>query len=207
MRIYKVLENSIHQLKVVAALPALLQANRGSGVTDEELSRALHKHQVLIDQLETLEGQKEPEDEQDKEERKRRRAQLETDIKNSVRDLLWLIKARPGTLREDLFPPRMEAGAMECLLIRKLAQFQNLLTSGEEDLEETASSFACEMELLASEEETVAALMAEADARVRYTELHVRKETYKSSVYPTRQLSIQPENLSLSLLVVYVAAL
>ncbi|XP_071338936.1 dynein regulatory complex protein 10 [Trachinotus anak] len=181
-RISSVLENCISQIEIVAALPAILHLNSSSSVVDEELSRALQMHQLLVERLEESLKQ-ESEDGEDGEARKRAKARLEKDIKNSVRDLLRLIRAHPG----DIFGFRergMEVGESEYKLIRGLKMFHSqmvvkLLTSLEEDLQlvlykPASPSPAHSLEHMALMEEEVATSEKETDAKISQKKILVK---------------------------------
>uniref|UniRef100_A0A3B4WAN5 Dynein regulatory complex protein 10 n=1 Tax=Seriola lalandi dorsalis TaxID=1841481 RepID=A0A3B4WAN5_SERLL len=176
-RISKVLENCISQIEIVAALPAIFHLNSASSVVDEELSRALHRHQLLDERLQTLEGLKQESEGENGEARKRARAQLETDIKNSVRDLLRLFRAHPDAIF-GLRQRGMEVGESECKLIRGLKMFHSLmvvklLTSLEEELQLVLHKPECpspahNMERIVLVEEEVATTKKEIDSKVRH---------------------------------------
>ncbi|XP_070761263.1 dynein regulatory complex protein 10 [Enoplosus armatus] len=178
--ISSVLETCISQVDIAATLPAILRLNSVSSVTDKELSRALQEHQILDDRLETLEGLKQESDGEQGgevgEARERARAQLEKDIKNSVRDLLRLARAHPDAmfgLRSELV---MEVGESECILIRELERFhsqmvEKLQTSLDEELQlvlykQVSSSPAPNLDPMVSMEEELAAAMKEIDAKI-----------------------------------------
>ncbi|XP_056232543.1 dynein regulatory complex protein 10 [Seriola aureovittata] len=174
-RISKVLENCISQIEIVAALPAIFHLNSASSVVDEELSRALHRHQLLDERLQTLEGLKQESEGENGEARKRARAQLETDIKNSVRDLLRLFRAHPDAIF-GLRQRGMEVGESECKLIRGLKMFHSLmvvklLTSLEEELKLVLHKPECpspahNMERIVLVEEEVATTKKEIDSKI-----------------------------------------
>ncbi|XP_074494197.1 dynein regulatory complex protein 10 [Sebastes fasciatus] len=174
--ISNILENCISQVEIAATLPAVLQLNNVSNVVDEELSRALQEHQILDSRLETLEGLKqESNGEQDGEDGKAR-AQLEKDVKNSVRDLLRVVRAHPDAicgLRAEL---GMEVGESEYILIRGLEKFhryvvEKLMTSLDEELQlvlnkQVSSSTAHDLEIIVSQEGEVATAMKQIDATI-----------------------------------------
>ena len=178
-RISNVLENCISQVKIAATLPAVLQLNSVSTVVSEELSRALQKHQQLAERLETLVGLKQESDgEQDGKARMRAKAQLQTDIKNSTRDVLRAVRANPddiGGLRAEL---GMEVGESEYILIRGLEKFhshvvERLLTNLDEEPQlvlqkEMSASVVLGLKRVASQEEEVAADIKQIDAEVRH---------------------------------------
>ncbi|XP_040897926.1 dynein regulatory complex protein 10 isoform X2 [Toxotes jaculatrix] len=152
-RISSILENCISQIVIAGTLPAILRLNSVSNVVNEELSRALKKHQLLVERLETLEVLKQESEREDGEARKRARAQIEKDIKKSVRDLFRLFRAHPdvvSSLRAELGE---EVGESEFKLIRGLKMFhshmvEKLLTSVDEELQmapcKSAFSFAAQ---------------------------------------------------------------
>ncbi|CAK6966621.1 dynein regulatory complex protein 10 [Scomber scombrus] len=147
-RIIDILENCISKVEIAASLPALLQLDSMSSIVDKELSRALRVHQILHERLETLEGvRQESEGAQEGEEGEakwRATAQLERDMKNSVRDLFRLFRAHPDTffgLKTEL---GMKVGESEYKIIRELKRFhghiiEKLLTSLDEELQQVLS--------------------------------------------------------------------
>ncbi|XP_042345010.1 dynein regulatory complex protein 10 [Plectropomus leopardus] len=178
--ISNILKNCISQVETAATLPAVL-LNSMSSVVDKELSRALQKHQILHERLESLMGLKQESGEGQEEvweARMRAQAQLETDIKNSVRDLLRIIQARPHAVCGLRSEPGVEVGKGENILIRGLKKFHShveeklLLTNlDEEELElilhkQVSSSFAQDLERVVSLEEGVAAAIKEIDAEI-----------------------------------------
>uniref|UniRef100_A0A3Q3XBD0 Dynein regulatory complex protein 10 n=1 Tax=Mola mola TaxID=94237 RepID=A0A3Q3XBD0_MOLML len=87
-----ILTNCNSNIEIAAILPTFLCLNNVSSIVDEELRRALQKHQILEEKLKTLEGlEQEPDREQ--EGRKNETAQVEEGIKNSFRNLLRLFRA------------------------------------------------------------------------------------------------------------------
>lgn len=177
-RISSILENCISQVEIAATLHAVLRSNSASGVADQDLSRALQEHQMLEERLETLERLKQESDgEQEGEARERAKVQLEKDIKNSVRNLLRIVRARPDAmgLRAELV---MEVGESEYILIRELQKFhchmvEKLLTIVDEELQlvlykQVPSPPAFNLEHMVSVEEGLATAMKEVDAKVRH---------------------------------------
>ncbi|XP_035514144.1 dynein regulatory complex protein 10 [Morone saxatilis] len=196
-RILSILETCISRVEIAAALPAAFRSNSESCVADKELSRALQEHQILVERLETLEGLKQESDgEQEVEARKRGRAQLEKDIKNSVRDLLRLVRGHPDAifgLRAEL---GMEEGESESVLIRVLQQFhsdmkEKLLTSLEEELrlakisKQVISDPAYHLEQIALQEKQLAQSIEKVD-----TEMYVLNHAIEQM-----QSSLQGKNL------------
>ncbi len=182
-RISSILENCIRQVEIAAALPAVLRLNSVSGVADKELSRVLREHQILDERLETLEGLKQESDGEQEGEagevRRRTRAQLEKEIKNSVRGLLRLVRAHPDDINGWRAELGMDVGESECMLIRGLGKFhshviEKLLTSLDEELQlvlhkrVSSSPIAHHLERIVSLEEGVATAMKEIDAKVRH---------------------------------------
>ncbi|XP_078106754.1 dynein regulatory complex protein 10 [Sander vitreus] len=175
-RISSILENCISQVEFVAALPTVLRFNSVSSVVDKELSRALQDHQILYKSLEGLIGLKQESDEEQEGEFGKARAQLEKDIKNSVRDLLRLVRAHPDALCGLRTELGMEVGESEYMLIRGLKKFhshvvEQLLTSLDEELElllhkQESSSPAQDSEHLVLLEEEVATSMKQIDAMI-----------------------------------------
>lgn len=192
-RISSILENCISQVKIAATLPAVLQLNSVSTVVSKELSRALQEHQILAERLETLVGLKQESDrEQDGEARMREKAQLETDIKNSVRELLRVVRAHPddiGGLSAEL---GMEVGKSEYILIRGLEKFhshvvERLLTSVDEELQlvlqkQMSSTPAYDLEYVASQEKEVATGIKQKDAEVRHQTGCWKRDLQESSL-------------------------
>lgn len=173
-RISIILENCISQVRIAATLPALLRLNSVSSVVDEELSRVLQEHQILDDRL-----KQESDGEQEGdvgEARKRVRAQLEKDIKNSVRDLLRLVRAHPDAILGLMAEVGMEVGETEYILIRGLEKFhsymvEKLLTSVDEELQLALCKLApplpvFNLEIVISREEKIARVNKETDAKV-----------------------------------------
>lgn len=173
-RISIILENCISQVRIAATLPALLRLNSVSSVVDEELSRVLQEHQILDDRL-----KQESDGEQEGdvgEARKRVRAQLEKDIKNSVRDLLRLVRAHPDAILGLMAEVGMEVGETEYILIRGLEKFhsymvEKLLTSVDEELRLALCKPApplpvFNLEIVISREEKIARVNKETDAKV-----------------------------------------
>ncbi|XP_051278823.1 dynein regulatory complex protein 10 isoform X2 [Dicentrarchus labrax] len=196
-RVLSILETCISRVEIAAALPAALRLNSESSVVDKELSRALREHQILVERLETLEGLKQESDgEQEGEARKRARAQLEKDIKNSVRDLLRLVRGHPDaifSLRAEL---GMEEGESESVLIRVLQQFhsnmiEKLLTSLDDELQlaklskQVISDPAYHLEEIALQEKEVAESLKTVD-----TEMYVLNNAIEKM-----QSSLQGKNL------------
>ncbi|XP_031165014.1 dynein regulatory complex protein 10 isoform X2 [Sander lucioperca] len=175
-RISSILENCISQVEFAAALPTVLRFNSVSSVVDKELSRALQDHQILDKSLEGLIGLKQESDEEQEGEFGKARAQLKKDIKNSVRDLLRLVRAHPDALCGLRTELGMEVGESEYMLIRGLKKFhshvvEQLLTSLDEELElllhkQVSSSPAQDSEHLTLLEEEVATSMKQIDAMI-----------------------------------------
>nr|XP_046243256.1 dynein regulatory complex protein 10 isoform X2 [Scatophagus argus]XP_046243257.1 dynein regulatory complex protein 10 isoform X2 [Scatophagus argus] len=181
-RISSILENCIAKTEIAATLPAVLQLNSVSGVVDKEFSRALREHQILSERLETLEGLKQESDgEQEGEagqESKRARAQFEKDIKNSIKDLLRLVRAHPDAIFGLRLELGMELGEGEYILIRGLEKFHNLmvekmLTSLDEEVQlvlykQASSSPDHDLEHIVSQEEEIATEIKEIDAKISH---------------------------------------
>uniref|UniRef100_A0A8D3AEZ4 Dynein regulatory complex protein 10 n=1 Tax=Scophthalmus maximus TaxID=52904 RepID=A0A8D3AEZ4_SCOMX len=141
-RISSIVENCISQLEIAATLPAILCLNSDSSVVDEELMRALRKHQLSETRLEreTLECIEQESEGEDEEARKRVKTPLEKDIKDSVRDLLRLLRSCPDAISGLREEQGMEVGESECELIMVLKMFHShmvdkLQTSLDEDLQ------------------------------------------------------------------------
>ncbi|XP_042276761.1 dynein regulatory complex protein 10 [Thunnus maccoyii] len=188
-RISIILEKCISKAEIAATLPALLQLDGVSSILDKELSRALEAHKILHERLETLEGLKQESDgEQEgeiRETKRRARAQLERDVKNSVRDLFRLVRAHPDAffgLRTEL---GMKVGESEYTLIRGLKRFhghiiEKLLTSIDEELQlvlakQVSSSQAHDMEQIVSAEQMVAEAIKRTDAEISERNEEIKK--------------------------------
>ncbi|KAF7666620.1 hypothetical protein LDENG_00099230 [Lucifuga dentata] len=97
-RISDLLENCISQVEIIAILPAVLcHLDSLSSGLNEEFKRALQKHQQLEERLlDDLRQESDGKQEGEVEEAgKKSRSQLESVIKNSIRDLLRLFRANP----------------------------------------------------------------------------------------------------------------
>lgn len=180
-RISSILENCIRQAEIAATLPAVLL--NSTSVMDKELTRALEKHRILGERLETLVGLKQESDggqgERVGEARVRLKAQLQRDIKNSVRDLLRLFRDYPDAISGLRSEPGVEVGESEAILIRGLEKFhshvvEKLVTSPQKEVlqlisHEQVSSFPAQdlAHVILLEEEGTAAIK-EVDAEVRH---------------------------------------
>ncbi|XP_029295147.1 LOW QUALITY PROTEIN: dynein regulatory complex protein 10 [Cottoperca gobio] len=177
--ISNILENCISRVEIVASLPAVLRLNRVSGVVDKQLSRALQEHQLLAKDWRRLEGLKQDSDGEQEGEVVKAKAQLEQDIKNSVRGLFRLARAHPDArcgLRADL-GKEVAIGDSEYKLITGLEKFlshavEKLLTSLDEELHvklvlqnQVSSSPANLAELIVSQQE-VATSLKQIDAQI-----------------------------------------
>ncbi|XP_031712551.1 dynein regulatory complex protein 10 [Anarrhichthys ocellatus] len=173
--ISSLLENCIGQVEIAATLPALHSV---SDVVDKELRGAIKEHQILIGRLETLEGLKQESDREQEGEAGEARAQLEKDIKNSVRDLLRVARVHPEAicgLRAEL---GMKVGESEYMLIKGLERFhshvvEKLLTGlDDEELQQVLHkqvSLSPDHNAIAvslEEEEEVAAAIKQLDAKI-----------------------------------------
>ncbi|XP_029366163.1 dynein regulatory complex protein 10 isoform X1 [Echeneis naucrates] len=175
-RISRTLENCIGQMEIVAALPAILHLNSESAVVDEDLSGLLRKHQILSDKLETLQGFKQKSEGEDEEARTRAKAQLEKEFKNSVRDLLRLVRAHPHAIFYLRSEGGMEVGECENKLIRELKMFHShmsvkLLTSVQEEQQlifqkPAPPSPPQNLQHIALQEEKITAARKEIDERI-----------------------------------------
>ncbi|KAM8756189.1 dynein regulatory complex protein 10 [Acanthopagrus schlegelii] len=170
-----IFQNCISKVFIAATLPDFLRLSSLSGVEDEELSKALQRHHVLVEGLETLEGlQQESGD--DEEAERRRRDQLEEDIKNSVRDLLRFVRADPGAISGWRAEPGVEVGEDKKMLLRELEKFhgqmeEKLLTSPDEELQQVLLSQVCshavaDLEEFALKEEEVATAMKAVNEKI-----------------------------------------
>lgn len=173
-RISNVLKNCIRHVEIAAILPALLQLNSASGIADEELSRALQKHQILEDKmLESLEQ----DSDRHQEGNFKKRAQLERDFKDSVKDVLRVYRNRPDIIDGLMAELDMKVGETENMLIGNLKTFhghvvERMLLSVEEERlqekeEEEAISVARELEDIVSQEEKITADLKGLDKVVR----------------------------------------
>lgn len=127
----------ISKVETAAILPAILLLNSQSQLEDLELSTLLNEHQQLEQKLETFEwhvqeegeGQGEEEEEEKGEEEEDEGHQvmirLEEEIKNSFRDMLRFLRARPETMSVWKAEEGEELGLSERALIRELSVFQN----------------------------------------------------------------------------------
>lgn len=112
--------NCTNNIEIAAMLPAILHLNAESHFQDQELSRMLGEHQMQEQKLETLEWHM-----QDSEGDKLAMIQLEEEIKNSFRDLLRFLRARPDTISSWKAELGEEVGMVERALIRELHTFEN----------------------------------------------------------------------------------
>ncbi|XP_034396769.1 dynein regulatory complex protein 10 [Cyclopterus lumpus] len=175
--ISNVLKNCIRQVEIAATLPAVLQLNSVSSVVvNKELSRAIKEHQLLDGRMKTLDGLKQMSDGEQEGEVGKARAQLEKDIKNSVRDLLRAARGHADVmcaLRAEL---GMQVGESESMLIKGLEKFhsqvvEKLLTSPDDELQHVLykrvySIHSHNLEKIATEGVAVATDMMEIDAQI-----------------------------------------
>lgn len=112
--------NCINNTEIAAMLPAILHLNSESRFEDQELSRMLEEHQMQEQKLEMLEWHM-----QESEGDKLAMIQLEEEIKNSFRDLLRFLRARPDTISNWRAELGEEVGMGERALIRELHTFEN----------------------------------------------------------------------------------
>lgn len=122
-----IFSDCISKAETAAILPPILLLNSQSRFEDPELSRLLDEHQVLEQKLEMFEWHVPEEGEGEGEEGEGHQAmiQLEEEIKNSFRDLLRLLRARPETVSAWKAEQGEELGLSERALIRELSVFQN----------------------------------------------------------------------------------
>lgn len=113
----------IDNTEIAAILPAILHLNSESRFEDQELSRMLEEHQMQEQKLEMLEWHM-----QDSEGDKLAMIQLVEEIKNSFRDLLRFLRARPDTISNWRAELGEEVGMGERALIRELHTFENHIT-------------------------------------------------------------------------------
>ncbi|XP_035494936.1 dynein regulatory complex protein 10 isoform X2 [Scophthalmus maximus] len=184
-RISSIVENCISQLEIAATLPAILCLNSDSSVVDEELMRALRKHQLSETRLEreTLECIEQESEGEDEEARKRVKTPLEKDIKDSVRDLLRLLRSCPDAISGLREEQGMEVGESECELIMVLKMFHShmvdkLQTSLDEDLQRVlskplSSPPAQDLEHITLLREEVATAEKQVDAKISRKKMEV----------------------------------
>ncbi|XP_029960382.1 dynein regulatory complex protein 10 isoform X2 [Salarias fasciatus] len=128
-QISSILENCISNMRIAAALPAVLQSDTLSNAADKKLRELLKKHQVLAENVEREGAEHESQKEREEETGKAKtssRAHLEKDIKNSTRDVLRYFRTHPDTasgLKAELLS--MEIGESEGILIRNLEMFHS----------------------------------------------------------------------------------
>lgn len=115
-----ILTNCIDNTEIAAMLPAILHLNAESHFEDQELSSMLEELQMQEQKLEMLEWHM-----QESEGDKLAMIQLEEEIKNSFRDLLRLLWARPDTISNWKAELGEEVGMGERALIRELHTFEN----------------------------------------------------------------------------------
>ncbi|KAK9522705.1 hypothetical protein VZT92_019152 [Zoarces viviparus] len=172
--ISRLLENCIVQVEIAATLPAL-QLDSVSDVVDKELRGLIKEHQILIGRLETLDGLKQESDGEQDGEAGEVRAQLEKDIKNSVRDLLRVARVHPDAicgLRAEL---GMKEGESEYMLIKGLEKFQKLLPSLDyEELQQVSLSLDHNAIAVSLEEEAATAIK-EIDAKISCDDNELKK--------------------------------
>lgn len=177
-RISGILANCISKVEIVATLPAITQSDSVSGIMDKELSKALRAHQILHEKLETLRKSDGEQVGEAVEATRRERAQLERDVKNSVRDLFRLFRNHPDALFGLSTELGMKVGESEDALIRGLKKFQEhimekLLTSPDEELQmdlykRMSSSPVFDMQHIVSLEKELPAAIKRRDLEVRH---------------------------------------
>ncbi|XP_027128722.1 dynein regulatory complex protein 10 isoform X3 [Larimichthys crocea] len=192
-RISNVLKNCIRHVEIAAILPALLQLNSASGIADEELSRALQKHQILEDKmLESLEQ----DSDRHQEGNFKKRAQLERDFKDSVKDVLRVYRNRPDIIDGLMAELDMKVGETENMLIGNLKTFhghvvERMLLSVEEERlqekeEEEAISVARELEDIVSQEEKITADLKGLDKVIAQEDLKIKDLQSKIEALKTK---------------------
>ncbi|KAM9858632.1 dynein regulatory complex protein 10 [Aulostomus maculatus] len=137
--ISSILDNCISQIEIAASLPAARHLDSVSADVSKELIGALRVHQRLGEKLETLEGLEQESNEAQVGEA-RRRALLERDFKDSVRDLLRLLRTNPDAILGLRRKLGVIVGESECTLIKGLKKFhwhmiEKLQTSPDEELQ------------------------------------------------------------------------
>ncbi|XP_068616885.1 dynein regulatory complex protein 10 [Brachionichthys hirsutus] len=118
-----ILDDCICKVEIVAALDAFLQSSPLSGVVDETFRRALQEHLKLVERLKLQVGPKQNSDKEQKGEGNE--AQLEKDIKSSVRNLLRHVRDHPDALIGLRAEPGWEIGESERSLISEFRKFQS----------------------------------------------------------------------------------
>ncbi|KAK2902161.1 dynein regulatory complex protein 10 isoform X2 [Channa argus] len=175
-----ILEKCINQVEIAAALLAMLQSDRMPSTVDKDLSKALQEHQILCERLEILEGLKQDSNREQGGEgstaEKRARAQLEEDIRNSVRDVLRYIQSHPDAIIGLRLVQGMEAGESESKLIRGLKvlhshMIEKLLIGPDEELQsvfykQVSSSPVYDPEGIVSKEENLNTAMKQIDGLI-----------------------------------------
>ena len=180
-RISSIMEKCISKVEIAAALPYVFQFYDTSAVVDNDLSRALQEHQIFNEKLEKLEGLKHKSDGyqggETEEAQKREWAQLEKDIKSSVRNVLRRFRVNPNAftgLRAEL---DVEVGESESTLIRDLKMFHSCMIERLSCLDEEprpvlskqlSSTSVQSLEHLISQEEKSASTMKEINETVRH---------------------------------------
>ncbi|XP_034450621.1 dynein regulatory complex protein 10-like [Hippoglossus hippoglossus] len=202
--ISSILENRISQIEIAVTLPATLRFNSASSVVDEKLNRALEKHQLLAERLETetLDGLEKEAEGENGEERKRANTRLERDIKNSVRDLLRLLRSHPDAISGLRAERGVEVGESECQLIRGLKMFHSqmvdkLLTSVYEELQlvlykPSSSSPAHSLVHMVPVEEEVAAALKSTNAKISQKNVDIANLQESLDANNTQKLHISP---------------
>ncbi|XP_061529314.1 uncharacterized protein LOC133400542 [Phycodurus eques] len=164
--ISNILENCIGQIEITASLPAVRQLVCPCVDVQEEFARTLEVHQMLIERLETSNDLKEvrggPAGEESA--RRKRRAQLEGDLKYSVRDLLRFFRTHPDAIWGLKPEVGMDVGETEYTLIVGLKKFhvhmiERLQTSPEEEILLALETVSPDTELIVKLEETAAAII------------------------------------------------
>ncbi|XP_068422617.1 dynein regulatory complex protein 10 [Clinocottus analis] len=171
--ISSILKNCIRQVEIVATLPAVLRLNSTFSVVNKELSQAIKEHQILNGRLETLDGLKQMSDREQEQEVGKARAQLEKDIKNSVRDLLRVARAHADVVSGWRAELSMQVGESEYLLIKGLKKFhshvvEKLLAIPDEELQHVRhkEESLYSTHNLEEEEEVAATAMKQIDAKI-----------------------------------------
>ncbi|KAM4576819.1 dynein regulatory complex protein 10 isoform 1-T2 [Odontesthes bonariensis] len=180
-RISSIVEKCISKVEIAAALPDT------SGVVDNDLSRALQAHQIISEKLEKLEGLKHKSDghqEGEAEEaRKRERAQLEKDIKSSVRNVLRHFRVNPNAFTGIRAELDVEVGDSESILIRELKIFHSHMIKRLSCLHEEpqpvlskrlSSTSVQSLEHLISQEEKAAATIKEMNETISEREREIK---------------------------------
>ncbi|KAM9744109.1 dynein regulatory complex protein 10 isoform 2-T2 [Menidia menidia] len=128
-RVSNIVEKCINEVEAAAALPCIHRIYASSNVVDSDLSKALEAHQLLKEKLEKNDSLKQESAElhgaKGEDARKTHSAQLEKDIKRSVRNVIRCFRANPNALVSIKAALDVELGESESNLIKTLQIFHN----------------------------------------------------------------------------------